>query len=150
MNCIHDCEYCYLKGMYPSGNLVIFINIEDIFAELETLLAGRPIVCIYVFQVRFAPDLLALENIAGFVKKWAEFTVEHPKLRIEIRTKRARRDSCWKELPVCDRVIYAFTLSPEEITACYEHGTPTLSCTRLQSAELAEKWVIRCGCARIR
>ena len=20
MNCIYDCEYCYLKGMYPSGN----------------------------------------------------------------------------------------------------------------------------------
>ena len=29
MNCIYDCEYCYLKGMYPSGNLVVFINIED-------------------------------------------------------------------------------------------------------------------------
>ena len=25
MNCIFDCEYCYLKGMYPSGNLVVFV-----------------------------------------------------------------------------------------------------------------------------
>lgn len=31
MNCIYDCEYCYLKGMYPSANIVIFVNIEDIF-----------------------------------------------------------------------------------------------------------------------
>ena len=22
MNCVYDCEYCYLKGMYPSGNMV--------------------------------------------------------------------------------------------------------------------------------
>ena len=133
MNCIYDCEYCYLKGMYPSGNLVIFINIEDIFAELETLLAKHPV----YLCVSYDTDLLALENIAGFVKKWAEFTVEHPKLRIEIRTKCARTD-LWKELPVCDRVIYAFTLSPEEITACYEHGTPTLA-ARVASVKLAGK-----------
>ena len=24
MNCVFDCEYCYLKGMYPSGNVVLF------------------------------------------------------------------------------------------------------------------------------
>lgn len=133
MNCIYDCEYCYLKGMYPSGNLVIFINIEDIFAELETLLAKHPV----YLCVSYDTDLLALEDIAGFVKKWAEFTVEHPKLRIEIRTKCARTD-LWKELPVCDRVIYAFTLSPEEITVCYEHGTPTLA-ARVASVKLAGK-----------
>ena len=33
MNCIYDCDYCYLKGMYPSGNIVIFVNIDDIFAH---------------------------------------------------------------------------------------------------------------------
>lgn len=43
MNCIFDCEYCYLKGMYPSGNLVVFVNLEDIFAELEALLAQKSI-----------------------------------------------------------------------------------------------------------
>ena len=35
MNCIYDCEYCFLKGMYPSGNLVIFVNIEDFLNEIE-------------------------------------------------------------------------------------------------------------------
>ena len=47
--------------MYPSGNLVIFINIEDIFAELETLLAKHPV----YLCVSYDTDLLALENIAG-------------------------------------------------------------------------------------
>lgn len=35
MNCIFDCEYCYLKGMYPSGNLVVFVNLEDILRSLK-------------------------------------------------------------------------------------------------------------------
>ena len=48
MNCVYDCEYCYLKGMYPSGNLVIFVNLEDIFAETKRRLAGRPMyLCVY-------------------------------------------------------------------------------------------------------
>ena len=34
MNCIYDCEYCYLKGMYPSANIVIFVNIEDTWKNL--------------------------------------------------------------------------------------------------------------------
>ena len=29
MNCPFDCEYCYLKGMYPTSNMVVFVNLED-------------------------------------------------------------------------------------------------------------------------
>ena len=32
MNCIYDCEYCYLKGMYQCSHLVYFINTLDIFS----------------------------------------------------------------------------------------------------------------------
>mgnify|MGYP006970641936 FL=1 len=34
MNCIYDCSYCYLKGMYPSGHMVLFVNIEDTWKNL--------------------------------------------------------------------------------------------------------------------
>ena len=37
-NCIFDCDYCYLQGMYPSANLVVFNNIEDMnLEELESM-----------------------------------------------------------------------------------------------------------------
>ena len=38
MNCIYDCSYCYLKGMYPSGHMVLFVNIEDYLEELDHIL----------------------------------------------------------------------------------------------------------------
>ena len=38
MNCVFDCEYCYLQGMYPSGHIVVFVNLEDTFAELDRIL----------------------------------------------------------------------------------------------------------------
>lgn len=70
MNCIFDCEYCYLKGMYPSGNLVVFVNLEDIFAELEALLAQKSI----YLCVSYDADLVAIESLTGFVREWIAFT----------------------------------------------------------------------------
>ena len=29
LNCLYNCEYCFLQGMYPSGNIVLFVNQDD-------------------------------------------------------------------------------------------------------------------------
>ena len=29
LNCLYNCEYCFLQGMYPSGHLVLFVNEND-------------------------------------------------------------------------------------------------------------------------
>ena len=29
LNCLYNCEYCFLQGMYSSGNIVIFVNQND-------------------------------------------------------------------------------------------------------------------------
>lgn len=119
MNCIFDCEYCYLQGMYPSGNIVIFVNYDDYFSEIEKILAKHDMyICI-----SYDTDLLAMENLTGFVDKWIRFTLSHPSLKIEIRTKSAFDTSCF---PKCDRVIFAWTLPPEYIIERFEHFTPSL------------------------
>ena len=102
MNCIYDCEYCYLKGMYPSGNLVVFVNLEDIFAELEALLAQKSI----YLCVSYDADLVAIESLTGFVREWIAFTKKHENLTIEIRTKSGRCD-LWSNYEACDRIIIA-------------------------------------------
>ena len=30
LNCLYNCDYCFLQGMYPSGNIVIFVNQNDL------------------------------------------------------------------------------------------------------------------------
>ncbi len=130
-NCIFDCEYCYLRGMYGSGNVVIFVNLEDIFAEVEALLKNHPM----YLCVSFDTDLMALESLTGYVDRWAEFTREHKDLTIEIRTKSFRKD-LFEKIPPCDRVIFAYTLSPQEIIDRYEKRTASLS-DRLAAASCA-------------
>ena len=88
MNCLFDCEYCYLKGMYPSGNMVIFLNIRDIFSEVEALLKEHPV----YLCVSYDSDLMAIERLTGYVSEWINFTNRHPELTIEIRTKAGNID----------------------------------------------------------
>lgn len=136
MNCIFDCEYCYLKGMYPSANIVVFVNLEDIFAEVERMLKNHPV----YLCVSYDTDLLALEQIIGYAQEWYVFAAKHNNLKIEIRTKCANSSFVHSVTPT-PRVIYAFTLSPQTVIEAFEHHTPSLTERLSCAAEL-----IRAGC----
>lgn len=135
LNCIYDCEYCYLQGRYPSSNLVVFVNLSDNFAELNALLKQHPVyVCI-----SYDTDLLAIENTFHFLTEWIAFAKLHPNLTIEVRTKSAQAELIRKLEPL-PNIIYAWTLSPNVIQQNYEHKTPTLP-MRLNALKTA----ITCG-----
>lgn len=136
MNCMFDCEYCYLKGMYPSANIVIFVNLEDYFEQVEQMLQRHPL----YLCVSYDTDLLALEHITGYVQEWCDFVETHDHLKIEIRTKCADQQMACRLRPI-PGVIYALTLSPQAVIERYEHHTPSLE-ARLSFA----KELISAGC----
>ena len=136
MNCIFDCEYCYLKGMYPSANLVIFVNLEDYFAQVEQILNNHPL----YLCISYDADLLALEHITGYAREWCDFAEKHENLNLEIRTKCAGVQLTGQLRPVSG-VIYALTLSPQEVIEKFEHHTPSLAARLSFAADL-----IRAGC----
>ena len=139
MNCPFHCEYCYLQGMYPSANLVLFLNLEDYFSDCRRLIKekGSLYLCI-----SYDTDLLALEELYPFVERFARFLEEEPDLRIEVRTK-AGGESLFRRLlkmqlseDAKKRLIFAFTLSPEKIVSEAEHGTAGLK-GRLKAVKMA-------------
>lgn len=119
--CVYSCSYCFLKGMYPSGHMVIFVNLEDYFRELDILLKRQPM----YLCISYDTDLLAMEPVTGYVKQWVEFANAHEGLTLEVRTKSARKEM-WEELPHISRVIYAFSLAPQAVIEENEQGTPTV------------------------
>ncbi len=133
MNCIYGCEYCYLKGMYPSANLVIFVNLEDFFVEVQRLLKRGPL----YLCVSYDTDLIALEHIAGYAGVWSDFAASQENLKIEIRTKCAC-EQFFRGREPSENVIYAFTLSPDAVARAYEHFVPSLS-ARIACAAKAAK-----------
>ncbi len=131
MNCIYDCDYCYLQGMYPSGNLVVFVNLEDYFAELNGLLLKHPV----YLCCSYDSDLTALNGLFPHAEAFCRYAAEHPALRLELRTKCAALPFI-KRLPPAKNIVLAFTLSPQELIERYEHYTPSLK-ARLSAAKEA-------------
>ena len=130
MNCPFHCSYCYLQGMYPSSNLVMFLNLEDYFSDCKKWIAekGSLYLCI-----SYDSDLLAMEGVYPYVEGFARFLNQENALRIEVRTK-AGGEGLWRKmqkLPLSlegrKRMIFAFTLSPEEIIEEAEEGSARLS-----------------------
>ena len=139
MNCPFHCEYCYLQGMYPSANLVLFLNLEDYFSDCQRLIKekGSLYLCI-----SYDTDLLALEELYPYVERFSRFLEEEPDLRIEVRTK-AGGESLFRRIlkmhlseEAKKRLIFAFTLSPEKIVSEAEHGTAGLP-GRLKAVKMA-------------
>lgn len=127
MNCPFDCEYCYLKGMYPSSNMVVFVNLEDYRKDVEEKLKEGPVyVC-----ASYDTDLLALNGLTGHADFWKDMARTHDDLLVELRTKAA--------VDVTDNisnVIYAFTLSPVEVVERYERHTASVD-ARISAASRA-------------
>ena len=141
MNCVYHCDYCYLQGMYPSGHVVVFVNLEDYFAELEVLLKEHPV----YLCVSYDTDLLALEQTFSFVSRWLSFAANHPDLTLEIRTK-SGNPSVFESLEklfkgkeeLKQQVIFAWTVSPEGLCQTTEHGAASLP-LRLKALQAAKQ-----------
>ena len=37
-NCIYDCRYCFLQGMYSSSNYVLFVNYENFLEKIYIII----------------------------------------------------------------------------------------------------------------
>ena len=134
MNCIYDCDYCYLQGMYPSGNIVVFVNLEDYFTELDALLTNHPV----YLCCSYDSDLTALNGLFPHAEEFCRYATAHPKLRLELRTKSAALPFI-KKLPAAKNIVMAFTLSPQELITRYEHYTPSLKARLATAKEAASR-----------
>ena len=140
INCVYDCEYCYLQGVYSSGNIVIFVDIEKVFEEVEELY--NKLKTLYLC-ISYDTDLLAIENICGFSEKWYYFIENKKDLKIELRTKSGNIDKFLNLKPL-DNFIVAFTLSPENLALKNEKYTASFKNRVKAIKELQEQgWKVR-------
>ncbi len=138
LNCLYDCDYCYLQGMYTSANMVVFVNREDFFKATLAYLDKPMLVC-----TSYDTDLMAVENLIGENRDWINFAKDHPNLHLELRTKSANFATI-KDLSPSQQIVIAWTLSPQAIIDQYEAKTPSLA-KRLASINQAVElgWQVR-------
>tara|TARA_R110000850_G_scaffold10259_7_gene36835 strand:- start:2884 stop:3885 length:1002 start_codon:yes stop_codon:yes gene_type:complete len=122
LNCLYDCRYCFLQGMYQSANYLHFVNYEDFEEAID---ASEPSsagpAC---FFSGYDCDSLALESLTGFAEHFVPFFSARPDKWLELRTKSINTAVLEQSDPV-PNVIVAFTLSPDVIAREIEHGAPS-------------------------
>lgn len=134
LNCMYDCRYCFLQGMYPSAHYVIFVNYEDFAEEIRLMLLdkGSDAGPVYFFS-GYDGDSLAFEAVTGFLNFFLPFFAEHPQAILELRTKSASIQPLLNYKPLANGVV-AFSLTPAAISAQFEHKVPPLA-KRLQAMQ---------------
>ncbi len=124
LNCLYDCRYCFLQGMYQSANYVLFINYEDFQNDIRHLCAEAPDENLHFFS-GYDCDSLALEPVTGFAEQFLPFFATLPNAWLELRTKSTQVRSLLNREPL-PRCIVAFSLSPDDIAKKVEAKAPSV------------------------
>ena len=144
LNCLYNCSYCFLQGMYSSANIVVFVNEIDMQDAVKNEIVKRvhkdqPL----MLSISYNTDLMAFENILPITKNWIQFAKLNLDLNLEIRTKSGLYHSI-KDIESSDQIVLAWTLSPDKVVRKYELNTPPLSkrISAIKSA-LKDGWKVR-------
>jgi len=124
LNCLYDCRYCFLQGMYRSAHYVLFINYESFAEQLqrsidERLALGES----PVYYSGYDCDSLALEPVSRFCEYFLPIFRDNTGAVLEIRSKstQVRR---LLDLEPLENCIVAMSFSSEQASARWEHKVP--------------------------
>ncbi len=124
LNCIYDCRYCFLRGMYRSAHYVLFVNYDSFTDAIDQTLENHPGRKIW-FYSGYDCDSLALDPVTEFADFILPFFKSRPNAYLEFRTKSTQVRSLLRSDPILNCVV-AFSLSPRNITESLEDKTPSL------------------------
>ena len=123
-NCIYDCRYCFLQGMYSSANYVLFVNYEDFSSEIENTIHKYKSENVTFFS-GYDCDSLALENVTQFMKFILPLFEKNPDALLELRTKSVQLQPMMSSTAL-NNCIIAYSLIPEAISKSLDNKTPSI------------------------
>ncbi len=124
LNCLYDCRYCFLQGMYRSAHYVFFVNDGDFQQAIDAKLEEHADEDVYFFS-GYDCDSFALESLTAFVNRYLPFFADRPRAILELRTKSLKARSLLDHTPF-PNIVAAFSLTPIEVSQKYEIGVPPL------------------------
>jgi spore photoproduct lyase len=125
LNCIYDCRYCFLQGMYRSAHYVLFVNYNDFFSAMDAKLVAHDGEDVWFFS-GYDCDSLALDPLTGFAEHLLSYLETRPHAMVELRTKSTQIRALLGQAPLSN-VIVAFSLTPEPAAVALEHKTPSVA-----------------------
>jgi len=130
LNCLYDCRYCFLQGMYPSSHYLLFINYEDFLSDIQNKTNQHPGRPTWFFS-GYDCDSLALDSISAFLESFIPFFQKETNAHLELRTKSVNIKPLLRYEPL-ENVVAAFSFTPKELSIQLEHGVPSVE-SRIQA-----------------
>jgi len=125
LNCIYDCRYCFLQGMYRSANYVIFVNYEDFSNTIINTTHSHTDKESWFFS-GYDGDSLAYEPVTKFLDHFLPVFKNLPQAWLELRSKSTQISHLLNTEALTNCVV-AFSFTPENISRQLEQGVPTLA-----------------------
>ncbi|MDD3793816.1 MAG: radical SAM protein [Candidatus Gracilibacteria bacterium] len=126
LNCVFDCDYCYLKGAFKNENMVIFVNYEDIKNELIEKIKTLPKDVENWFYSGDYSDIIGMDSFSNFSSEFIQFFEQFYNIKMEIRTKSANIKPLLDLGFIPKNTEIAFSLNPQSLIEKYEKGTSSL------------------------
>ncbi len=118
-NCLFDCRYCFLQGMYNSSNLLIFLNYEDYFNEINSIRSKKTSNNTTIFS-GYDCDSLGYDHVTNFSTTALLYFEKFKDIELEIRTKSTYLKPFYRKS--LNNIVLAFSFTPEKFSAKYELG----------------------------
>ena len=139
LNCIYDCRYCFLQGMFRSANYLVFVNYEDFLEDIKTLAQQhrdnhKP----SWFFSGYDCDSLAYEPITQFASTFVPSFDSIPNSVLELRTKSTQIRQLLS-IEARENIVVAYSLSPDAVVNSLESGTPSFDKRLKALMQLQEK-----------
>ncbi len=137
MNCPMDCVYCILQAYLNNPWLSLFVNIEDLFDELDAELQLHPDQTYRIGTGEFT-DSLALDSLTGLSRHLVNYFKGRENCVLELKTKSDVVDNLL-DIEHGGRVVMAWSLNSPQVMRREEIRTAGFE-QRLQAArKCAEK-----------
>ncbi len=121
LNCLYDCRYCFLQGMFRSAHYVLFVNYEDFGEEIRRS-AGKD-GNQTVFYSGYDCDSLALDPVSEFSDYILPLFADLPDATLELRTKSTQVRKLLNTEPI-PNVVVAMSFTAQEAAEQWEHKVP--------------------------
>lgn len=141
-NCSLGCHYCILQAYLNFPHMVVYANVGDLLAQLDTYLTKNANKMVRLGTGEFT-DSLWWDELTGISGTLVPFIGQRENAVLELKTKTTQIEQL-EDLPHAGRVIISWSVNSRECIRRYEEHTPSLE-ERLQAAASVQEWGYRLG-----
>lgn len=134
LNCIYNCEYCFLQWVYSSAFPVFFVNVNDFIDEIKNISLKNNKE--KIFYLWYESDNLAIDENAIQLKKILDKISKIKNSHFELRTKSWNIKTLNILKPIKNLII-SWSINPEQIIKSYEHWANSLK-QRIKAIKYAQ------------